>query len=868
MQFLLYLCRFIVLETEKMKGKNRYMSKEKNLLLHWLGVLFGICMTTSLFAHEVRVFGYVLDSDNRGVDLANVYVEEKTVVGTTTNQNGYYEFVVDIQDTITLVYSMIGYETIRQQLYTTRNVIGINVVLPTNEEMLNEITVQAIQRQTNAMDRVDISTARLMPDATGGGIESLLITFAGVSQNNEMSSQYNVRGGSFDENSVYVNGLEVHRPLLIRSGQQEGLSFVNTDMVESVDFSAGGFDAKYGDKMSSVLDIRYKRPTAFESRLSMSLLGASAYIGWGNDKMSQMHGIRYKTSRYLLGTANTKGVYNPNFVDYQTQMTWHLGKRQEVRGERLEVRGKRWDITLLGNFSQNSYEFAPDSEEETTGTMQQAIRKEIDFEGQEKDMFRTAFAALNLRHHVHSQLHFNWDLSGFYTHESETFDIRSEFVLSEQQPINMDSIGTEQSNQTGEQITSDNLNTEGVLGTGVFHEHARNTLQASMITLSHSGEWKSDNNTLQWGVSGQMELINDRISEWEWRDSMGYSMPNLPQEMALYYALKGTSSMLNTRVQAYVQDSYRWHTNNGDVLLTGGVRLNWWSFTNEVLPSPRLSVTWMPGWKRDFTFRVATGVYYQAPFYKELRQVVQDEGAVNRIYLNNKLKAQRSFQLVMGTDYYFRAWGRPFKFTAEAYGKLIDRMESYTVDNVRVRYSGVNDSEGYTLGLDLKLMGELVPGADSWISFSTMRSRMRFVEDKYDLGWIPTPQEQRYSLTLYFQDYIPQLPQYKVHLKFIYSEGMPFGYPRNEKLRYLGHMSNYQRVDIGASRVFSAATDKWMKKAKHIDSWSVQLEVFNLIDKRNVNSYYWVTDVKGQQWKTPNTLTGRMFNLKFDVLIK
>ena len=828
---------------------------------HIFAILVAIFINGSIVAqgHEVRVFGYVLDTDNRGVELANVYVEENTMIGTTTNQNGYYEFFVEVNDTITLVYSMIGYETIRQQLYTTRNVIGINVVLPTNEELLNEITVRGIQRQTNTMDRVDIGAARLMPDATGGGIESLLITFAGVSQNNETSSQYNVRGGSFDENSVYVNGIEVHRPLLIRSGQQEGLSFVNPDMVESVDFSAGGFDAKYGDKMSSVLDIQYKRPAQLESRLSMSLLGANGYVGWGDSTRSQMHGIRYKTSRYLLGTMDTKGEYQPNFVDYQTQMTWKAGKQ------------RRWDITLLGNFSQNSYIFAPDSSETATGTLQQAIEKVIYFEGQEKDIFRTAFAALNISHKPNRNIQLNLDLSGFYTHEKETFDIRSEYVLSEK-PMDTGGDGNQEengnNNPMGEEITNGNLKNEGVLGTGVFHEHARNTLQAGMITLAHSGAWKSGENNLQWGLSGQVEMINDRISEWEWRDSMGYSMPNLEKEMALYYALKGTSTMLNGRIQAYVQDSYRWYTENGDVLLTGGVRLNWWSFTNEILPSPRVSVAWMPGWKRDFTFRVATGLYYQAPFYKELRQVVQDDGAVNRIYLNNRLKAQRSWQLVMGTDYYFRAWGRPFKFTAEAYGKLIDRMESYTVDNVRVRYSGINDSKGYTLGLDLKLMGELVPGADSWISFSTMRSRMRFVDDKYELGWIPTPQEQRYNLTIYFQDYLPQLPQYKVHLKFIYSEGMPYGYPRNEKLRYIGHMDDYQRIDIGASRVFSAATDKWMKKSKHVDSWSVQLEVFNLIGQPNVNSYYWTTDATGQQWSTPNTLTGRMFNLKFDVMIK
>ena len=818
------------------------------------GVLACLLLTSNLYGKEVRVFGYVLDSDNRSIELANVYIEENTTIGTTTNQNGYYELFVDLQDTLTLVYSMIGYETIRQQVYTEREVIGINVILPTNEELLGEITVRAIQRQTNTMDRVDIGAARLMPDATGGGIENLLITFAGVRQNNEMSSQYNVRGGSFDENSVYVNGIEVHRPLLIRSGQQEGLSFVNTDMVENVDFSAGGFDAKYGDKMSSVLDIRYKRPTRLESRLNMSLLGASAYIGWGNGTQSQMHSIRYKTSRYLLGALETAGNYKPNFIDYQTQMTWNLG--DEAR------RRKAWEITLLGNFSQNSYEFVPDSVSSSFGTMQQALNKTIWYEGQEKDMFRTAFVALSATHQLRKNIRLGFDLSGFYTHEQETFDISSEYVLSEK-PAD----GSSSNTPSGETING-NVPNGSVLGTGKFHEHARNTLQAGMLTLAHKGEWKKGENTLQWGVSGQVEMINDHINEWEWRDSMGYSLPNLSQEMALYYALKGTSHMINGRVQAYAQDTYRWTTAQGDVLLTAGMRLNWWSYTNEVLPSPRVSVVWMPGWKRDFTFRVATGLYYQAPFYKELRQVIADEGGVNRIHLNDRLRAQRSWQLVLGTDYYFRAWGRPFKFTAEAYGKLIDRMESYTVDNVRVRYSGINDSEGYTIGLDLKLMGELVPGADSWISFSTMRSRMRFVDDTHHLGWIPTPQEQRYNLTMYFQDYVPRFPQYKIHLKFIWSEGLPFGYPRREDMRYLGHMSDYRRIDIGATRTFSAATDKWMKKSKHVDSWSIQLDIFNLIGWKNVNSYYWVTAANGMQWASPNYLTGRMINLKFDVMLK
>ena len=813
-----------------------------------------VCLLCSLVTWakvpEVRIFGYVLDSDNRGIDLANVFVEG-TTTGTTTNQNGYYDLLVEMGDTIVMVYSMIGYETIRQQLYTSNQVLGVNVVLPTNEEMLSEITVRGIQRQTGTMERTDVGVARLMPDATGGGIENLLITFAGVRQNNEMSSQYNVRGGTYDENSVYVNGLEVYRPLLIRSGQQEGLSFANTDMVESLDFSAGGFDAMYGDKMSSVLDIRYKRPERLESRLNISLLGASAYIGWGDSLQSQMHGIRYKTSKYMLGALDTKGNYKPNFLDYQTQMTWKVGKLRE------------WDITVLGNISQNSYVFEPDSSETSSGTMENPITKTIYYEGQEKDMFRTAFAALSAHGKVNKEVNIGVDLTGFYTHERENYDIHSELILSRGKTES----GADSNNDINQEIIG-STDKQDLIGTGEFHEHARNKLQASMVTLAHTGEWKRGENTLKWGVSGQVEMIKDQISEWEWRDSLGYSLPNADKEMELYYAMKGTTQMFSGRLQAYAQNTYCWSTQQGKVFLTAGMRMNWWSFTNEVLPSPRVSVVWMPGWKRDFTFRVATGVYYQAPFYKELRQTVLDDKGVYRIHLNDQLKAQRSYQLVMGTDYYFRAWGRPFKFTAEAYGKYIDRMESYTVDNVRVRYSGINDSEGYALGLDLKLFGELAPGADSWISFSTMRSRMRFTDDKHNLGWIPTPQEQRYNLTLYFQDYLPQYPQYRLHLKFIWNEGLPFGYPRNEAMRYLGHMGDYRRIDIGASRTFSASTDKWMKKSKHVDSWSIQLDIFNLVGWNNVNSYYWVTAADGQQWSTPNYLTGRMFNLKVDVKIK
>ena len=827
-------------------------------IVYFLGVL--ICCTFSVYARNARVYGYVVDQDNIGIELANVVVlNADQPIGTATNKNGYYELMLEETDTVVLSYSMIGYTTVQQRIIDVRDVININVQLLTDEQLLTEIEVRGIRHTQGTMDIIDAGATRIMPDATGGSIESLLITFAGVSQTNELSSQYNVRGGSFDENSVYVNGIEVHRPLLIRSGQQEGLSFVNPEMVENVHFSAGGYGAQYGDKMASVLDITYKRPTAFEASLSASLLGAQVYVGHGDSTYSMMHGLRYKTSKYMLGGLSTAGNYEPTFIDYQTFITW------KVKGERLKEKGYPWTMSFLGNVSQNDYRFTPDSLSESFGG-QNAKNLSIYYDGQEKDRFLTAFAALSAKgafSHQHSDISIGFDLSGFYTNERENFDITGEYVLT-----NAPADGSSTGNITTEQVDPTSGQT-AVLGTGVFHQHARNSLEAGVITLAHHGRWTQDGNTLLWGVSGQAELIRDHISEFEWRDSAGYSLPNNAKSMELYYAMRGDAEMVSARVQAYVQNEHKWHTESGQWILTVGGRLQWWSWNNEVLPSPRASVEWIPGWKRDVCFRLATGLYYQAPFYKELRDTVTDNLGVTRILLNSKLRAQRSVHVVLGGDYYFRAWGRPFKFTAEGYYKYIDRMESYTVDNVRVRYSGKNDSEGYAGGLDLKLYGELVPGADSWISFSTMVARQRLTQpsavSSQPSEWIPSPTEQRWNFSMLFQDYLPQLPQLKFHLKMQFAEGQPFYAPRNNQA--WGRMPTYKRIDLGATYVFNAQTAKFMRapSAKHVKQWSIQFEVFNLVGWRNVNSYFWVADAYGQQWASPNYLTGRRYNLKVTV---
>ena len=814
-------------------------------------LIFPVVMSAQ---NKVRVYGYVIDTNNRGIELANVYFEN-TTIGTQTNQNGYYELTTDIKDSATLVYSMVGYESIKHTIHSNKHILQISVELRANDKQLQEVNVRGQRRQTSTLDVVDPSKYRLMPNAAGG-IESLLITFTGVSSNNELSSQYNVRGGNFDENAVYVNGIEVYRPLLVRAGQQEGLSFINPDMVQNVGFSSGGFDAKYGDKMSSVLDIEYKKPTQFEATASLSLLGASAYVGTSNKNFTQMHGIRYKTSQYLLGTLDTKGEYKPSFVDYQTYLTYQLKPK--------------WELTFLGNFSQNSYQFKPQTRSTSFGTYNMGRNLTVYFDGEEKDLFRTSFGALTLNYKPIVGMKLSLLASTFNTNENETYDIAGEYILSE---VKMD---LKAENKKGES-----------LGIGKYQEFARNRLNATVSNLSHLGEYNDENHKMRWGVSLQNEIIRDKISEWEWRDSAGYSLPFSDQQVNLYYTMKSDTTISSWRTTAFFQDTYKWKSDAGILSVTGGLRGNYWTFNKELLVSPRFSVSYLPHWKHDFSFRFATGLYYQAPFFKEIRQTITDSLGNVSVKLNSDIKAQRSLHFVLGGDLYFRLMGRPFKFTTEAYLKLADRVISYTVDNVRILYSGENDAKAYTAGIDFKLFGELVPGADSWINLSLMDSKENLLNDSYVKksydtngnvissetiypGWLPSPNEQRYVFSMMFQDYLPNNPKYKMHLKFIWSDGLPFGAPRNLQYRNFWRAPDYRRVDIGASRALVSGTDHIMNKPwlKHVKSIWLNVEVFNLLNFQNVNSYYWVNDIYGQQLAVPNYLTSRQFNIKVMIDLK
>lgn len=791
----------------------------------FLPLVFFLFFSLSSHAQMVKVSGVVSDENGSPIEFAGVYT--LTGTGGVTDLEGKYSFVTPYQDTLKLVISCLGYHKVTRKIPTPDKEVSLNVVLRPSFQTLKEVTVKELKRETEMAETMKLDRFRLMPDASGGSIESLLATYAGVTSNNEMSSQYMVRGGNYDENSVYVNGIEVYRPLLIRSGQQEGLSFVNPDMVRDISFSAGGFDARYGDKMSSVLDISYKRPEDFEGTFAASLQGGSLYLGHAGKHYTQIHGLRYKRNASLLGTLDMKGEYKPSFIDYQTYMTFQLAPR--------------WELSLLGNISNNTFQFIPQTRTTRFGTQSMAKEFKVYFDGREKDRFQTLFGAATLVYKLNALTELGLQVSAFNTNEQENYDITGQYWLRD----------VDEAAATG----------ENVLGVASYHEHARNRLQATVVNISHIGTKKMEKHWLRWGAGVQLEQIKDRMREWEWRDSAGYSMPFDPDQVNVIYNLYSRNEVSNTRLHAYFQDTYKTDVSSGHFSLTGGVRLSYWNFNKEVLASPRISMAYIPNWEKDFTFRLATGLYYQSPFYKEYRDSVNCDGDYI-VQLNRKIKSQRSLHLIAGVDHYFHLKYRPFKFTVEAYYKKLDRLIPYTVDNVRVVYSGENKGKGHVMGLDMKLFGEMIPGVDSWISFSLMNSR-----EKFDGKSMPRPTDQRYNVSLFFQDYFPNNPKYKMQLKLVFADGLPFGPSRDELNKAAFRMTPYRRVDIGLSRQLVGGEDRIMQRAffRHLKNIWLGLDVFNLFNINNVNSYYWVTDIHDQQYAVPNYLTSRMLNLRLVV---
>ena len=789
-------------------------------------ILLFLLISVNVFAQEVKIGGTIVDENGEPIELATVRIEG-TAIGTVSNLKGRYSLKFTSRDSVTIIYSMIGYNTRKRTLVRPQGNISINITLPALGYELGEVTVTESRRQTNTVQQIDMKANKMMPDASGGNIESIIATQAGVSSNNELSSQYNVRGGSYDENLVYVNGVEVYRPLLIRSGQQEGLSFINPDMVSNVGFSSGGFEARYGDKMSSVLDIIYKRPTQFEASAAMSLLGASAYIGLGNSKWSWTNGVRYKTNSYLLGTLDTKGEYNPSFVDYQTYFSWNISKR--------------WEVGFIGNISQNKYEFQPADRYTKFGTLSSVREFKVYFDGQEKDLFRTFFGAANLTYKFTDLNSITFRASAFRSIEEVTYDIMGQYWLNDS-----DDSSSDQSSDSGD-----------IVGVGSYMEHARNYLSSTVQSYSITGQSQVKSHRISWGLEIKNEQIKERMREWEMRDSANYSLPHVPEGPELIYSLTSRNNINSNRLSFFAQDSYRFRSPLGLFTLTAGVRGSYWSWNKEFIFSPRASLALIPAFNERFTLRAATGIYYQSPFYKEFRQMVYTDD-MWQVELNKDIKSQRSIQFVLGGDYSFRAVDRPFKFTAEVYYKALSNLIPYDIDNVRINYYGRNMANGYAMGLDMKIFGEFVPGTDSWLSVSLMKT-----EEKIDGKWIPRPTDQRYNVSLYFTDYFPKSTKWKMNLKGTMAGGLPFGPPRSGREAAVFRTPSYRRVDIGMSRILFDNSDRHKTGfGRNIKTAWLGLDVFNLLNINNVNSYYWVTDVNNNQFAVPNYLTSRQINVR------
>lgn len=780
--------------------------------------LFLVSLLPAGAVSTVKVTGTVVDEYNKPVELAIVRAETQSTIG-VTNGKGRFAFTCTRQDSLVIVCSMIGYRTKKHVVQNPGDSIDVSIKISSLGRTLDEAQVRAYRRQTEAMLKLKPGSTKLMPSTTGNGVEELIATQMGVSTHNELSSQYNVRGGSFDENNVYINGVEIYRPMLVSSGQQEGLSIINSNMVEDISFSAGGYPAMYGDKMSSVLDITYKRPEKFEASAGASLLGADAYVGFGNKKFSMMNGLRYKTMRYLLGSLETNGEYRPNFLDYQNYTSWRPDKH--------------WSIDLIGYISSNHYNFEPEDRETKFGTINDAKTFKVYFDGKEKDLFNTLFGSLGITHHFTSKTSLTLQSSIYSTKERETYDIQGEYWLNE-------------------------ATTQQQLGVGTYLEHARNFLNARVATVGLRFRHEFGQHRLLSGIGYETQKVKENSTEWEMRDSSDYSLPHTLESLNLIYSLRAKTDISSNKFHAYLQDTWRVNTGAGLFTINYGLRASHWSWNSEWLISPRASVGFIPAKNENFTFRFATGFYYQQPFYKEIRDTVTT-AAGTVVNLNKDIKSQRSIHFLLGGDYQFRAAGRPYRFTTEVYYKALHNLIPYNVNNLRLVYYGENLSNGYATGIDFKLFGEFVPGTDSWVTLSFMSTK-----EKLNGKSISRPTDQRYNLSLFFTDYFPGTDRWKMTLKGALADGLPFGAPHRGIEHNVFRAPAYKRVDIGMSYRALNNEDRHIRTGmgSALKNVWLGLDAFNVLGINNVSSYYWITDITNTQYAIPNYLTGRMINFR------
>lgn len=779
-----------------------------------------LCAFVSAQAQTFTLSGRVIDENNDPVEFASVSCPKQGKM-TMTSLKGDYSLQLQSADSVEIRFSMVGYKTKVRTLRRPRGKQTMQVVLHSSDNALSEVTITGKRIETGQTQELSKEHLKSMPSTTGNAVEEMIQSQAGVSTHSELSSQYNVRGGSFDENSVYINNVEIFRPFLVRSGQQEGISVINPDMVEKIGFSTGGYEARYGDKMSSALNIEYRRPKRFEASATASMLGASAFVGMSNKKFSWSNGLRYKTTKYLLGSMDTKGEYQPTFIDYQTYLTYSPNKR--------------WDIKFLGNISDNHYNFTPEDRETNFGTMENVKAFKVYFDGQEKDVFRTFFGSLGITRKFNENTSLSLIASAFNTREQEKYDIQGQYWLTQTE-------------------TSENL------GVGTYFQHTRNYLKAHVESAKLLFKTKQKKHNIEAAFTYKWEHIEENSVEYEMRDSSKYSIPHTGKDLYMIYSMRAKNTLTANRVEAYAQDTYRFTGSEGKTLYTlnYGLRLAYWSFTKETILSPRLSLGIIPAFNENITMRFATGLYYQAPFFKEIRDTTTTNG-ITYASLNRKAKSQRSIHFITGFDYRFKMNNRTFKFTAEAYYKALGNLVPYSVNNVKVVYYGDNMCSGHAAGLDLKLFGEFVPGTDSWVSLSLMNTSM-----KLNGKSIPLPTDQRYAVNLFFTDYFPGTTRWKMSLKLALADGLPFSAPHRELESNVFRAPAYKRADVGLNYRIIDNSDRHKKRNPIRNLW-VGAECLNLFGINNVNSYYWITDVTGQQYAVPNYLTGRQINVKLSV---
>ncbi len=781
---------------------------------------------------EAVVTGSVSDEEGAPMQFVNLSVKESTT-GTTTGKGGIFELAVPAGKEVTILYSFVGYDT---DSVTVNLKPGerkkLNLVLHQISTELSTIEVKDQQLRTNTFSRLDPKTVTFIP-TINASVEDLIKTMPGVSSRNELSSQYSVRGGNFDENLVFINDIEIYRPFLVRSGQQEGMSIINPDLVSGISFSAGGFDAKYGDKMSSVLDIRYKKPTRFAGSFDVSLLGASAHVeGLISKKFSFLLGARYKTNTYFLKSLDTKGNYKPRFFDVQGMLNYEFSKK--------------WDLSVLGIYSDNSYKLIPETRETSFGTIEEAYRIKIYFDGHEVDSYQSWLASATLNWKPTSDLRLRLIASAFQTFERETFDISGEYWIGKLETF-------QQSSEYG-QVTE-------ILGVGAYLDHARNYLNGTVFSAEHRGTYDKNKSQTQWGLKYQHEYFTNTMNEYQLQDSAGYTLPRpadtigfpnpnlLPLEMNYY--LHSAQDLGTNRFSAFLQDTWTFEWERTSFAVTGGLRAIYNDFNNQFLLNPRINLSLKPKWKKEFVFRISGGSYSQPPSFREMTDIYG--------MIVPGLKAQTSYQAVAGMDLYFRGWGRPFKFVTEVYYKYIKDLIPYEIDNLKIRYYGTNDAHGYATGIDFRINGEFVKGAESWASLSFMKT-----QEYFEGEWIPRPTDQRVNLAIFFQDYIPKFPTWRVSLTLVYGTGLPIGPPDSPRSAQTRRLPPYRRVDIGLSKQLIGERTRFKAKnpLRAFDTMWLSLEIFNLLQINNTVSYLWITDINGRQYAVPNYLTPRTFNLK------